>query len=600
MDSDGGLEDLLAEAQDLQSAGAFDLEEFCRAHPGHARELRANLGALPLADRALRGGAATREEKERVRAAVRRMLEADAARGGLKGPADYKNLFPGFWDLVAEEHRRAAAAAPSAGPASAATVRGTKDPAGPSPFTGAPGDRLGPYRLVGELGRGGMGVVYLAEDERLRRRAALKVLSPVFASSDVLRRRFEREAAVASRIDHPGICTVFEAGEHGGIPFIAMRYLEGETLEHWIHASRTAAGLLAEGGGSRVTRLPHGAAGGGDPDPAEAVEAPGGSGGRVTTGTREEVHRVLLLVEKASRALHVAHEAGLIHRDIKPGNIMITPSGEPVLLDFGLARDEEGAGLSLTQTGALMGTPAYMSPEQIAAHRIRLDRRTDVYSMGVTLYEALTLRLPFRAVSRDSLYQKILATDPENPRKLNPVIPADLGVVLDKVLEKDRERRYPTAEEFAEELRRVRTDEPIAARAPGAVTRLRRWGKRNPGKTGAVVVAAGLAVGGPILFSIVGSAAERAFRDRMEGASLLKDHEAEIEKARTSPFPELQTAAEKLRNADLLRAMGSLAEARRSAGEALRTALSRRPEGAGLARVAGEILEILDRESANR
>ncbi len=598
-DPEGGLEELLAEAQDLQSAGAFDLDAFCSAHPDHAAALRAHLGLLPLADRALRPGAGTRSERDRVRGAVRRMVAADADGGALKGMEAYKNLFPGFWDIVAEEHRRASAAARHV-LASAPTLKGGGDAAAASTFTGAVGDRLGSYRLLRELGRGGMGVVYLAEDERLRRRAALKILSPVFASSDVLRRRFEREAAVASRLDHPGICTVFEAGEIGGVPFIAMRYVEGETLEHWIHVSRTAAGLVADPGASRVTRLPHGSTEADEAVPDDPGEPPGGSGGKVTAGTREEVRRVLLLVERASRALHVAHEAGLIHRDIKPGNIMITPGGDPVLLDFGLARDEEGVGLSLTQTGALMGTPAYMSPEQIAAHRIRLDRRTDVYSMGVTLYEALTLRLPFRAASRDSLYQKILATDPENPRRLNPVIPADLRVVIDKVMEKDRERRYPTAEEFAEELRRVRVDEPIAARPPGTATRIRRWGKRNPGKAGALLVAAALVAGGPVAISVVGKAAVKAARDRMNRDSLLSGFRVEIERAERSSRVELQLAASKLRNADAARGGEDREAARRLVEDARKYAEGILPDGAELAGVATRILEILDRESANR
>ncbi len=323
---------------------------------------------------------------------------------------------------------------------------------------------IGPYRIERELGRGGMGVVYLAEDTRLHRRVALKVLPPEVASSRDLRRRFEREAAVASRLDHPGICTVYEAGEEQGTGFIAMRYVEGESLDRWV--------------ARRSERL------------------------RDTMGdvrTREGVLRVVAVIEEAARALHAAHEAGLIHRDIKPANVMVTEAGEPVLLDFGLARETEEAGPALTLSGALMGTPLYMSPEQIAAERGRVDRRTDVYSLGVTLYECLTGRPPFEAPTREALYRRILETEAEDPRRLNRSLPDDLRVVVETAMEKDRERRYRTAEAFAEDLRRVREREPILARPAGPWLRLRRWSERNPAVAGSVAalflsLSAGLAV----------------------------------------------------------------------------------------------------------
>jgi serine/threonine protein kinase len=477
MDRRERLEELLAEAQERQTSDpGFDADSWARQHPEFESEIRAHLRVLPMADRAMEGPVSS-AERDRVRAAVRRLLAADRNRGGIAEIGHYKNLFPGFWDVVAEEYRAGLAQGPEQG-----TTRrepGAGGAAAPrARTTPADADSIGHYRLQRELGRGGMGVVYLSEDTRLRRRVALKVLSPVFASSRDLQARFQREAAIASRLDHPGICTIYEAGEADGVPFIAMRYVQGETLEHWINAARVASGL-GEKRGPGTTNLPRRP---GEPERPDPAPAPGAER-RPTSGaeTREEIVRIVHLLEKAARAVHAAHEAGLIHRDIKPGNIMVTLEGEPVLLDFGLARDEEGTGASITQTGALMGTPAYMSPEQIAAQRIRLDRRTDVYSLGVTLYETLTLRLPFAASSRDSLYQKILVSEPENVRKLNPAVPADLKVVIDKSLEKDRERRYPTALEFGEDLRRVREGEPVAARPIGTVTRLQRWMRRNPG-----------------------------------------------------------------------------------------------------------------------
>ena len=184
--------------------------------------------------------------------------------------------------------------------------------------------------------------------------------------------------------------------------------------------------------------------------------------------------------ETIARALHDAHEAGVTHRDIKPGNIMITPKGEPIILDFGLARDEESDLPSITRSGDLFGTPAYMSPEQLMAQRIPLDRRTDVYSLGVTLYEALTLQKPFNAPTRHALYQAIQYKEPQDPRKINRAISKDLRVVLETALTKDRDKRYQTAEDLAEDLRRVREVEPIHAKPVGMAGRTIRWARRRP------------------------------------------------------------------------------------------------------------------------
>ena len=319
-----------------------------------------------------------------------------------------------------------------------------------------PGDRLGPYKLIRELGRGAQGTVYFAEDTRLGRHVALKTLAPNSAFGTTLgallkdketsaaARRFQREAESASRLDHPGICTVYEAGVENGIPFIAMRYIDGETL-----ARRVARGPLAV------------------PD----------------------------VVEKAARALHVAHEAGLIHRDIKPGNILITAEGDPVICDFGLAREEHGQE-TLTKTGEARGTPAYMSPEQLRAARDEpLDRRTDVYSLGVVLYECLTGRCPVQATSWEALFREILTGTPPDPRGLS----RDLKVVLATALEKDRNRRYATAQALADDLERVRERRPIAARPAGPWLRARRWAQRRPAAAVSLVLGLLILVGVPLL-----------------------------------------------------------------------------------------------------
>ncbi len=349
-------------------------------------------------------------------------------------------------------------------------------------------DTLGPYRLLEELGRGGQAMVHLAEDTRLGRRVALKILTGLGPLSETAMRRFKREAEVASRLDHPGICAVYDAGIEQGTPYIAMQHVDGTTLAERIDTTRSEKGS--------------------------------------TTGstTRSEVQELVNLVEKAARALHAAHEAGIVHRDVKPGNIMVTPGGDPVLLDFGLAAGEDSGLVTLTATEDRPGTLAYMSPEQLMDRPVRLDRRTDVYSLGVTLYEGLTLRRPFRAETREAMYQAIQYETPENPRRFNPHLSRDLKAVLDTALEKDRNRRYQTALDLAEDLRRVREMEPVAARPPGAVGRTLRWARRRPVRAALVVVAIlGIplitGLGGYILANLPDIQAQRrqAILDRVEG-----------------------------------------------------------------------------------
>jgi WD40 repeat protein len=248
-----------------------------------------------------------------------------------------------------------------------------------------------------------------------------------------------------------------------------MRYVEGQSLTQLVHAAK-------EGGGSTVFSVV------GKQRIADTELSPSASDATTTTGGRKthELDRVLKMIEKVARALHSAHEAGVVHRDIKPGNILVGQDDEPVILDFGLAQAEDAVGPTVTRSGDLLGTPAYMSPEQIAASRIEVDRRSDVYSLGVTFYECLTLARAFEAPTREALYQAILTREAPNPRRLNPTISADLRSILDTAMEKDRNRRYQTALDFAEDLRRFRQFEPIRARPIGPVLRARRWTQRHP------------------------------------------------------------------------------------------------------------------------
>jgi WD40 repeat protein len=427
--------------------------------------------------------------------------------------------------------RRALAplAAPSGTPApSAAAAADLPRPAPP------PGLALGPYRILGEIGRGGQAQVYLAEDTRLGRKVALKVLSAWFAGSPATLRRFEREAIALSRLDHPNICAVYEAGELDGVPFIAMRHVEGETLA------------------ARIAAAPREA----PPDRAEMV-------------------RLLTLVERAARALHFAHENGLVHRDVKPTNIMVTRDGEPMLLDFGLARAGGEESQVLTRTGDLMGTPAYIPPEQLTG-RAPIDRRADVYALGVTLYQCLTLELPFEASSREALYRKVVGEPPGDPRRANPRVPRDLKVVIETALEKRPERRYPTALAFAEDLRRVRDHEPIHARPAGPVLRARKWVERNP-----VIAAAAAAV---FLFLSIGlgvslfSLARMKIEERDKDAAITA-----LREERDARDTALAATRRALRYADGLR-LAALARGlvRANAGQALLVALEAHGREPGL------------------
>ncbi len=336
---------------------------------------------------------------------------------------------------------------------------GAPDDASPSPAVESEAISgpcmFGPFELKDVLGRGGMGTVHRAVDTRVPREVALKLIHPHLAHTEAYRARLRREARVVSQLDHEHLCRLLEFGEEEGTLYLAMQLVRGRSLAERIAEARAGTEAL----------LPT------SPGAGDARSGP-------RLPRRAEVQDVVLLIEKIARALHYAHERGLVHRDVKPGNVMVTDRGEPIVLDFGLARGETDP--ALTRSGQELGTPLYLAPEQVRDEGCTAGPRTDVYALGVTLYECLTLRRPFEAPKLRDLLDRIVRAPPEDPRDLNPHVPRDLASVLGVALDKDPGRRYVTALDFAEDLRRIRDREPIRAEPPSLWLRAKRWVERNP------------------------------------------------------------------------------------------------------------------------
>ncbi|WP_254508369.1 WD40 repeat domain-containing serine/threonine protein kinase [Anatilimnocola floriformis] len=292
-------------------------------------------------------------------------------------------------------------------------------------------ERIGEYRLIRLIGRGGMGVVYEALHEVEQRRVALKMLSRMSQADAIARERFRREAEATGKLTHPNIVQIFEVGEFQGQPFLALEYVAGPTLaEQWKQSRRS---------------------------PAEAAE----------------------IVEQLARAIHYAHEQGIIHRDLKPGNVLLSPD-RPKITDFGLATPLESS--DLTMTGEIVGTPDYMSPEQARGKcsRQNVGKAADVYALGAMLYTGVAGRPPFQGATALDALELVRSHEPVFPSRINPAVPRDLETICLKCLEKDPTRRYATAEALADDLHRFLMSEPVLARRPGQFERFRRLCRRNP------------------------------------------------------------------------------------------------------------------------
>jgi serine/threonine protein kinase len=380
-------------------------------------------------------------------------------------------------------------------------VEQVKREAQASPCLGSsrPPERISGYRLLREIGRGGMGVVYEAEQESLGRCVALKVLPMEAARDAKLLARFRRESRAAAQLHHTNIVPVFEVGQEGDICFYAMQYIQGQPVDAVIQELQRQAedrGSKIEDLGrskieDRTATLPVAPPSSiFDPrssifDPRSSIFDPQSS---IFFGT------VARLGLQVAEALAYAHGRGIVHRDIKPSNLLLDTHGTLWITDFGLAKASDSA--DLTDTGDLVGTVRYMAPERF---RGECDTRADVYALGLTLYELLVLRPAFDSQDRLHLVDQIGRQEPTRPRVLDARIPRDLETIIMKAIEKDPRRRYASAAALAEDLRRFLADEPIQARRIGPLERLGRWGRRNPlvaGLSAAIVLVAALGLVG--------------------------------------------------------------------------------------------------------
>jgi serine/threonine protein kinase len=400
------------------------------------------------------------------------------------------------------------------------------------------GDRLGEFELIREVGRGGMGIVYEAHQTSLNRRVAIKVLPEAFALDRTRLQRFIVEAQAAAAVVHPHIVPVYAIGEDRGVPYYVMRLVDGSPLD--VVANRVSTRTLSQHGNSTVPqsptarKAPAGQQGSGDTDPQLLNHSMTEQLLDLSLSNREAYFRAIAcLGSQVGRALDHAHQCGVVHRDVKPANLMLDRDGHIWVTDFGLAHF--AANPTVSKEGTAIGTLRYMSPEQAAGDRRRLDHRTDIYSLAVTLYELLTGHPAFPAQSPPALLHQIATREPVKPRIIDDSIPRDLETILLKAMQKEVGDRYTTAGEFSDDLDRFLEGKPIAARRPWAWDRAMKWTSRHPGRIAAamfslmvVIVASGVAVG---MVSAEKRETERALQDKDRALQATKQAKDEAETA---------------------------------------------------------------------
>jgi serine/threonine protein kinase len=472
------------------------------------------------ADRAEKDAESIDEQTEQVLNILERYLH-DLERGARPRPEDLIAEHPELADSLGEYlreldqlHSTVAGALAEADDAD--RERRTEDERG----------RVGDYRILREVGRGGMGVVYEAQQISLGRRVALKVL-PFAATLDSKQlQRFRNEAHAAAQLHHSHIVPIYGVGSERGVHYYAMQYIEGQSLADIIANLRSSENR----------------------PPATAVDAASVPGQPLTNGeppvetasTRNHRLRqtewssksanfyrtVAEFGVQAAEALEHAHQIGVVHRDIKPANLLVDSAGHLWVTDFGLAQCHTDRGL--TATGDVVGTLRYMSPEQALAKRALVDHRSDIYSLGVTLYELLTSEPAYPASDRQELLHQIASSDPRPPRRVKPSIPVELDIIIQKAIAREPERRYSTAQEMGDDLRRFLEHRPILAVPPTLYERASKWARRHKPVIGSAIFALGFAAVALSIATIL------IWREKEQAKVALREAEIQSELARAN------------------------------------------------------------------
>ena len=408
--------------------------------------------------------------------------------------------------------------------------------------------QVGDYRILCEIGRGGMGVVYEAEQQALGRRVALKVLPRSVAGEGSAQIRFQREAKAAARMHHTNIVPVFDVGQDGEHLYYAMQLIHGQGLDlviddlkrlraqstaGWaternaedrsIAASLVAGQFEKENLALATETESHATAAFEGSAPSSAM-LPGQSDMSTATSNRGAYFQSVAQIGlQTASALSYAHGRGIIHRDIKPGNLILDTTGNVWVTDFGLAKTGDAG---TTHTGDILGTIRYMSPERF---RGQCDVRADVYALGMTLYELLTLTAAYSSEDRLKLIELIRQTEATSPRSIDSRIPRDLETIVMKAIDKDPKRRYQSADEMAEDLQRFVNDEPIKARRIGPAERFTRWCRRNPAVAELIAAVLLLMVAGTAVSSWQAMVATRARADLAAKHAALADEQAKVQ-----------------------------------------------------------------------